>query len=181
MYFLNQMDIKGMTLVLCGFVFIIFPKNLLSVSIAPSMWHPIPCRVYLPQIVHQWPFSMSLIILPHPQLLFWKNLVIVFLLVLLHQFKASWVAIPYRCWRGQNTWMVKVKDNLQSVTWQDFVFWFICIRRNYPVTFASFFFFFLNFWFHSLPTSNIFPKNLSDWQICTICKGRRCSDLKSLC
>lgn len=43
MHFLNQMDIKGMTMVLCGSAqsfynaFIIFPKNLLSVSTVPSM------------------------------------------------------------------------------------------------------------------------------------------------
>lgn len=58
MHFLNKMDIKGMTMVLCGSAqsfyttFIIFPKNLPSVSTVSSMWHAIPCRVYLSQIVH---------------------------------------------------------------------------------------------------------------------------------
>lgn len=59
MHFLNQMDIKGMTMVLCcsaqSFysVFIIFSKNLLSISIVSYMGHAVSCRLYLSQIIHQ--------------------------------------------------------------------------------------------------------------------------------
>lgn len=178
MHFLNQMDIKGITIVLCGsaqsfYTAFIFPKNLLSVSVVSSMWHAISCGVYLSQIVHQRPFSMSSVILPPPTT------------SVLEEFSycVSTSTPPVQGlmgghslqMEGQNTWVVKVKGNSQSVTWQDFALWVICIRLNYPVNFCQLIF--LKFSPHFRHT--FFPKTLSDWQICTLCKGRHCSYLKT--
>jgi len=71
------MLIERMSRVPCGSipfffynVFIIFAKNLHLHQYCFQYGTAVSCRPYLSQIIHQWPFSKSIVILPHPQLLF---------------------------------------------------------------------------------------------------------------
>lgn len=68
----QSVDIESVTMVLHGSaesfdgVFIMFAKNLLSINPISSMWASVFFRLYLSQIIYQWPFSMSVVILLLP-------------------------------------------------------------------------------------------------------------------
>lgn len=167
--------------VLLQFFFIIFAKNLFFINIVSSMWLAISWRVYLSHIIHQWPFSRSVVFLPHPELCFGRIQSLCFYFSQSASSGRYGWSFPLDVERAE---YLDSKNKRQSVVFYlASLYSIICISLHSYVTPACLllllllFLVLVSFSPHSLHT--FLPKSLSNWHIYTIHQGRLCSILKT--